>query len=57
MEENNKDNQDAHWRHPSKHLEPTTEGICRFCKKHVKALEAHMHDMHHKELKREAEHH
>lgn len=57
MDENNQNTQDAQWRHPAKHLEATTEGVCRFCKKHVKALEAHMHDKHKKELKKEAEHH
>ncbi len=55
MEEQNQKHEN--WHHPAKHPEATTEGVCRFCKKHVKALEAHMHDKHHNEVKREQEHH
>ena len=55
MEEQNQKHEN--WHHPAKHPEATTERVCRFCKKHVKALEAHMHDKHHNEVKREQEHH
>lgn len=34
------------WHHPSKHHDATTEGVCPYCHKHVKALEAHIHDTH-----------
>lgn len=44
---------ESNWRNEHKYIKPTTEGTCPYCKKHVKALEAHMHDKHKKELQRE----
>jgi predicted DCC family thiol-disulfide oxidoreductase YuxK len=29
-----------------KHIEPTTEGKCPFCNKHVQSLHHHIHDKH-----------
>ena len=34
------------WHNPAKHIDPTTEGKCPYCKKHVQALEDHIHDKH-----------
>ncbi|MBI1970325.1 hypothetical protein HYS47_01115 [Candidatus Woesearchaeota archaeon] len=34
------------WHEQPKYVKPTTEGKCKFCHKHVKALEQHMHDKH-----------
>ncbi|MBU2561926.1 MAG: hypothetical protein KKD17_06530 [Nanoarchaeota archaeon] len=34
------------WHNPPKYVKPTTEGKCPYCKKHVKALEKHIHDKH-----------
>ncbi len=42
--------EDKGWHQPAKHLNKTTEGTCPYCKKHVKALEAHIHDKHKKEM-------
>lgn len=45
---------ESKWRKQKKAHEPTTEGVCPYCKKHVKALEAHMKIKHLKELKKKA---
>lgn len=34
------------WHTIPKYIKPTTEGSCPYCHKHVKALEAHIHDVH-----------
>lgn len=34
------------WANPPKEVEPTTEGQCPYCHKHVKALEAHIEAKH-----------
>jgi len=34
------------WHNPPKYVEPTTEGVCPFCRKHVQALEAHIKSKH-----------
>lgn len=43
---------ESNWRKQKKYIPSTTEGVCSYCKKHVKALEAHMKVKHMKELKR-----
>ena len=43
---------ESNWRKQKKATAPTTEGVCPYCKKHVKALEAHMKIKHLNELKR-----
>ena len=45
---------ESKWRKQKKAHEPTTEGVCPYCKKHVQALEAHMKIKHLKELKKKA---
>jgi len=32
--------------HEKIYIKPTTDGKCPYCHKHVKALEAHIHDEH-----------
>ncbi|MFH0867998.1 MAG: hypothetical protein V1831_01680 [Candidatus Woesearchaeota archaeon] len=34
------------WHNQPKYIELTTEGECPYCHKHVKSLEAHIHDKH-----------
>ena len=34
------------WHNQPKYIKPTTEGYCPYCDKHVKSLEAHIHDTH-----------
>ena len=34
------------WHNPPKYVEPTTEGKCPYCSKHVKSLENHINDKH-----------
>ena len=41
----------AKWRMQKKSHQSTTEGTCPYCRKKVKALEAHLHDKHKKEMK------
>ena len=45
--------EESNWHHQPKVIEKTTEGQCKYCGKHVKALEAHMHDKHKHEMKLE----
>jgi hypothetical protein len=47
--------EESNWHHQPKVIEKTTEGQCKYCGKHVKALEAHMHDKHKHEMKLEGE--
>ena len=34
------------WHNPPKYVEPTTEGKCPYCHRHVQSLEAHINDKH-----------
>lgn len=42
---------ESKWRMQKKSHTPTSEGNCPYCRKKVKALEAHIHDKHKKELR------
>ncbi|MEK6920545.1 MAG: hypothetical protein AABX82_01575 [Nanoarchaeota archaeon] len=43
---------ESKWRKQKKATAPTTEGACPYCKKKVKALEAHIKVKHLSEMKR-----
>lgn len=43
---------ESKWRMQKKSHQSTTEGTCPYCKKRVKALEAHTHDKHKKEMQK-----
>ncbi len=44
--------EESNWHSQPKQVKPTTEGKCKYCNRHVKALEAHMHDKHKHEMQK-----